>query len=473
MRGIDAKFLYSETPTAHMHTLKVAVFDMSGVAGGYSYDEMVTMLADRLGRLPPFRQRAVPVPFGLGHPVLIEDPEFALERHVSRRRIEPPGEDRELAAVVFEVASRPLRRDRPLWELVMVEGLSGGRVAAVAKVHHALADGATTVQLLGRALEPRHPGVHPDAAGWAPEAIPSNRELLRLAAREHRRRLRMLPDLAVRSVRGMREAERIRRRSSMKAPLPFDGPRTLFNVSLTPERTFAMTTLDFEDVRAIRRALDVTVNDVFLGVCGGALRAFLDRRSELPAQPLVASVPVATETATEHLAGNHVDNLYVSIGTNIADPLERVRHIAEVATAAKVARRALGTDLFEERAEVVPPQLFALTVRAWTRTHLANHLRPPVNLVVSNVAGPPSRLEVDGAVLESLYSVGPILEGIGLNITAWSYAGKLHVSLLGCPASLPDPWPLADALGDSLAELRDAVGAPSSGNERAAPTAGA
>ncbi|HYA67318.1 MAG TPA: WS/DGAT domain-containing protein, partial [Acidimicrobiales bacterium] len=121
--------------------------------------------------------------------------------------------------------------------------------------------------------------------------------------------------------------------------------------------------------------------------------------------------------------------------------------------------------------EVVPPQLFALTVRAWSRTHLANHLRPPINLVISNVAGPPSRLELDGAVLESIYSVGPILEGIGLNVTAWSYAGKLHVSVLGCAASLPDPWPLADALGGSLAELRDSVGTPSISKRPAAPTA--
>jgi len=469
MRGLDAKFLYSETPAAHMHTLKVAVFDMSGLAGRNSYGDMVAMLARRLDRLPPFRRRAVPVPYGLGHPLWVEDPAFDVRQHVSRRRVEPPGEDRQLAAVVAEVAGRPLPRDRPLWELVVVDGLARDRVAVVAKVHHAVADGATTVHLLLRAMEPRPPG----SPAWEPEAIPDRHELLRWARREHRQRLPTLPDLAVRSVKGLREAQRLRRRSPVKAPMPFQGPRTSFNVSLTPERTFAMTTLDFEDVRAIRRALGVTVNDVFLAVCGGAVQAYLGHRGELPGRPLVASVPLSTGAPEGTLAGNHVDNLYVSIGTDIADPVARVRHIADVAAAAKAARAALGNELFEERAEIVPPQLFAFAVRSWGRTHLANHLRPPLNLVVSNVAGPASRLEVGGAVLESLYSVGPILEGIGLNITAWSYAGKLYVSVLGCPASLPDPWPLADALGDSLAVLRDAIGLRADEGERARPAANA
>ena len=353
MVGLDAKFLYSETSTTHMHTLKVAVFDMSGVPGGYSYEEIATLFGHRLHRLPPFRRRAVPVPLGLGHPVWVEDPEFDLRRHITRRRAAEPGGERELAAVVADVAGRPLPRDRPLWEIVVVEGLADRRLAVVAKVHHAVADGAATVALLESALRAHADGAHTD--DWQPEAIPTRARLLRLAAHGHGARLRQLPRLATRSVRGLRQSEARRRLSVVRPPLPFDAPRTVFNVSLTPQRTFAVATLALDDLKAVRRSLDTTLNDVYLAVCAGALRTYLADRGALPDRPLVASVPVSTDPSTTRLGGNRVDNLYVSIGTDIADPLERLRHIKAVSAAAKDVRSVLGNDLLERRADVVPP----------------------------------------------------------------------------------------------------------------------
>jgi len=449
--GLDAKFLYSETRTTHMHTLKVAVFDVSGLPDGYSYDEIVELFDHRLNRLPPFRRRAVSVPWGLGHPVWVEDAEFDLRRHITRRRATEPGTDRELAAVVADVASRPLPRDRPLWEIVVVDGLADGRLGVVAKVHHAVADGAATVALLQSALDPRAP-VHE----WCPETFPTKRQLLSLAARGHATRLRQLPRLATRSMRGLRQSEARRRASLVRPPLPFDTPKTPFNVSLTAERTFAMTTLALKDFKAIRESSGVTFNDVYLAVCAGAVRSYLVSLRALPTRPLVASVPVSTGSSATTLGGNHVDNLYVSIGTDIADPLERLGHIHDVAAAAKDVRSVLGNDLLEKRADVVPPQLYAMTVRTWARTRLANHMRPPVNLVLSSVAGPRQQLHIGQAVLEAIYSVGPILEGIGLNITAWSYGDAIHVAVLGCPTSVPDPWLITDGLHGSLADLKQA-----------------
>ncbi len=454
MLGLDAKFLYSETHATHMHTLKVAVFDMSGLVDRASFDQIVERFGRRLDRLPPFRRRAVPVPFGFGHPVWVEDPDFELARHVRHRRAAPPGGDRELAAVVAEVAGTPLPRDRPLWELTVVEGLAGDRVAVVAKVHHAVADGAATVALLRQALAERDGGAH---EAWRPDPLPTRRTLLALSARAHLDRARELPGLAASSLRGMRESERLRRSATIRPPLPFDAPKTPFNVSLVPERTFAMTTLELDEVKAVRRATGATLNHVYLAICSGAVRTYLAHRGALPLRSLIASVPVATDRSESRLGGNRVDNLYVSIGTDLADPLERLHHIREVATAAKDVRAVLGNDLLERRADLVPPQLYALVVRAWGRSGLADHLRPPVNLVLSSVPGPPEPLRYGEATLSALYSVGPILEGIGLNITAWSYAGALQVSVLGCPVSVPDPWALADALHGSLAELREAV----------------
>ena len=459
MSGLDARFLYSETPTAHMHTIKVAVSNVSEMEGGFSYDIFFEVLGQLLVRLPPFRRRAVPVPWGLGHPVWIEDPEFDLARHVSRRVLEGEGGDYQLAAMIAEFAGTPLVRDRPLWELVVVEGLDGGRIAVVAKIHHAVADGSAAVALLRNVVEGAtiRPSAEPIEDDWSPESIPSTRQLLMIAARDHLKRLKGLPHFLQESVTRATASERRRRSFSERPPLPLHHiPRTSFNVSLAPERTFAMTSLSMEEMKAIRRSANVTFNDVYLCVCAGALRRYLSDRGEVIQRQLVASVPVSTDPNAARMLGNRVDNLYIGIGTDLADPRRRLRHIHEGAVAAKEVRAVLGHHLLEQRADVVPPQIVRATVRIWSRSHLADWVEPPLNVVLSNVAGPSERILLGPIKLECLYSVGPILEGIGLNITAWSYEDALGVSVLGCPVSVADPWLIIDALHDSLAELRDA-----------------
>jgi diacylglycerol O-acyltransferase len=431
---------------------------------GFSYEEFADVLGSQLGRLPPFRRRVVAVPWSLGHPVWIEDPAFDLRNHLSRRRVAEPGTARELAATVADIAGTRLRRDRPLWEMVVVEGLAGGRVAVVAKVHHAVADGMATVAMLRNVVRGVDEAAdEPPVDDWEPEPIPSDADLLRLAARQHLSRLRGLPRLAIRSVRGARASEAVRRVAAVRPPLPMQAPRTSFNVSLTADRRFAMTTLPLGELKAVRRAHGTTLNDVYLAVCGGAVRRYLQENGELPSRSLVASVPVSIDPDVARLSGNRVDNLYVTIGTDIADPVARLRHCSEVTRSAKEARRMLGNDLMAQRAEVVPPQLYSSLVRNWSRTHLADRVRPPINLVVSNVAGPREVIRFGTNTIEALFSVGPILEGVGLNLTAWSYVDALHVSALGCAASLPDPWRVVDGLHGALDEL---VSAPAETSER-------
>ena len=451
MAGLDAKFLYSETSTVHMHTLKVAVIDLNDIGDGLSYDVLLTVLERQLDSLPPFRRRLVTVPLGLGHPVWVEDPDFRLSCHVTRRTVSAPGGLRELADVVADVARTPLPRDRPLWSLVVVEGLADHRMAVVAKVHHAVADGAATVALLENVFRPDRGEV--TAVPWRPEPLPDRRALLAFAAREHLRRWRGLPRLAVRSVSGLRRAQRRRRQLAVRPPLPYEAPRTSFNVSVGAARTFAMTSLPLDALRRLRKIHGATLNDVFLAVCGGALRDYLYQRDELPNRPLVAAVPVSTDPTAVRLGGNRVDNLFVTLGTDIADPAVRLAHIHRVAVSAKDIRAVFGSDLLEERAAVVPPQLYAATVRAWAHSHLSNITPPPLNVVISSVPGPRRPLRFGPAVIDAIYSVGPILEGIGLNLTAWSYGDALYVAVLGSPASVPDPWLIADALAPALAEL--------------------
>jgi diacylglycerol O-acyltransferase len=461
MSGLDAKFLYSETPTAHMHTIKVAVSDVSGLESGFSFATLSEVLAQLLIRLPPFRRRTVPVPFGLGHPVWVEDPGFDLAHHLSRIVLDPLGDDRALAAVVADFAGTPLPRDRPLWAIRVVEGMAGDRIAVVVKLHHAVADGSAAVALLRNVVEAAtaEPRPGPLADPWVGEPIPTKGRLVARALREQVTRVRGLPHLVRSSFTSARASERTRRGFVPMPPIPLHHiPRTSFNVSLSPQRTFAMTGLPLGALQDVRRATGTTLNDVYLAVCAGALRRYLVEREELPGRPLVASVPVSTDPDAARLSGNRVDNIYVSVATDVADPAERLRTIHDGVVASRAVRSVLGHDLLEQRADVVPPQLYKPTVRLWSRSHAADHLHPPLNVILSNVAGPRAEIRMGPVGLDALYSVGPILEGIGLNITAWSYQDVLGVSLIGCPRSLPDPWALADQLHLALDELQRAVG---------------
>ena len=461
LSGLDAGFLYMETPTLHMHTLKIAVLDPSTVPGGYSFERVAQILGERLHLLPPFRRRLVAVPFGLHHPLWVEDPDFELARHVHRTVAPPPGGTHELAAVISDIAGRQLDRRRPLWEIWVVEGLAGGNVGFVAKIHHAAADGVAAAQLLANVLEtepaPRPP--RPAEAEWRPDRIPSRRELVVQALSERVRQLLGIPGLLRRTVSGLRAVARRRRSGAVSPPVPFSTPTTSFNRALTSDRLFTMTSLALDDVKAVKSAFGVTVNDVVLAVCAGALRRYLADRGELPARPLVAGVPVSVAGDDARLGGNRVSNMFTALRTDVADPVERLLAIHEVTKAAKEVHNVLGAEMLEAWSELTPPAPFAAWMRLYSRLKLADRHRPPINLVVSNVPGPAQALYVAGARLLALWSMGPILEGIGLNVTVWSYLGQLNFGLVACPQAMPDLWGLTDHLHDALEELTKAAAA--------------
>jgi WS/DGAT/MGAT family acyltransferase len=455
LTGLDARFLYSETPTAHMHTIKVVIVDVSARSEPLDRELFASILEQGLDRMPILRRRAVPAPWGISHPVWVEAPGFDVRHHLRWRQAPAPGDRRALCAVVAEVAGTPLPRDRPLWELTVVDGLIDGRLAFVMKLHHAVADGVAAAAMLENAFmadpsvavaEPPHP---------AP--VPSRGDLARYAVRRRVVRVGRLPQVMWRSSRGTLAVRRLQRSAGQRVATVFSGPRSPFNVSLDHQRTFSVIDLPMAEVLEARTRLGASVNDVFLAICGGGLRSYLLERGALPPKTLVAGVPIATQTDRFRLSGNHVDNMVVALRTDLADPVERVRAIGEASRLARRTRDVLGTDLFERRARHTPPRLYPAALRWWAATHLADRLRPPLNLVASNVAGPRQRLAVDGGEVTELWSVGPILEGIGINLTAWSYAGTLALSMLGCQRSLPDPWLLADHLRAAFDELVEAA----------------
>src|SRR5438874_3778135 len=459
LTALDAGFLYMETPTQHMHTLKIAILDPSTVPGGYSFQGVKQVLAERLHLLPPFRRRLVEVPFNLHHPVWIEDPDFDLDFHVRRVGVPAPGGQEELDELVSQIASHQLDRRHPLWELWVVEALEHGSIGFVSKIHHCMADGVKAAELLVNVFDtgPDAIAPAPPARPWRPEAIPSGAQLLGQAIVAMLRALVGVPSLVKRTLGGFRAGARRRRSGAVSPPLPFSAPKMAFNTALTPHRWYVSTSLSLEEVKAVKSALGATVNDVVLAACAGALRRYFDARGDPVDRPLIAGVPVSTRTEEKGHLANSVSNLFASVPIDLDDPVARVTAVHEVMKGAKEQLNLLGVEMLADWSELTPPRPYAALNRMYSRWRLADRHRPPINLVISNVPGPPQPLYVGGAKLLSIYSMGPILENIGLNITVWSYLDQMNFGIVACRETMPDLRSLVGYLHDALAELMKAA----------------
>jgi len=455
MEGVDAGYLYMETPSMHMHTVKVAILERGGV---FDIDRFGEEVLARLDRLPPFGRRVVNVPFRLNHPVWVADRPLDISRHVvhqalPRRRDGGAGGMKELEDLVGRIISVPLDRGIPLWELHLVEGLEGGRVAVVAKLHHALADGNAANNLLANATGARGPGGPPHPL----EPTPSRARLIGDAVRDFVTQFFSLPALIRRTATNVTALVKIRRGSDVSPPRPLlDVPRTSFNAALGPRRNFATCTLSLTDIKAVRHKHGVTVNDVVLGVVGGAIRRWMDERGERPSGSLTAGVPVGTDSpdGPPRLQGNRVSTLFTTLATDIDDPHERLAEIHRVTDASKLVQRTLGPDMLIDWVQFTPPAPFSAGMKLYSRARAASWHPAPFNVVVSNVAGPREELMLGDSRLVDLFSVGPILEGIGLNVTVWSYQDRVNVTVISCPDLVHDLGPLLaqfePALGDLL-----------------------
>lgn len=462
LRGIDAAFLAIETANAPMHIGALAVLDPSTASGPWTFEAVGDLVAARLHLAPLFRRRVVEVPFGLHHPVWCDDPDFDVTRHVHRLAVEPPGgEEQLLDAVAARMAVR-LDRSRPLWELHVVEGLAEGRAAILATSHHAANDGVSGTQVLLTLLDfQAEPSVvDPEVAPWAPAPLPADAELIGDAVAA----LVTRPTEAAAAVRGTVEVlSRLRRHLSGSdgagASTPFAAPRMSLNGVLSgPERRVAVTGLPLDEVRAVKDHFGVTVNDVVLALCAGALRAWSAGRGEAPDGDLVALVPASVRgDADATTAGNRVSPMLVSLATTVADPLQRLQAIAASARSAKAQERDVGTAPLTDWAELAPPILVAGAAQLASALRLAELVPPAFNVSVSNVAGPPMPLYLAGARVVAAYPLAPVTDGSTLNITVLSYDGTLGFGLVADAGSVPDLGMLAGGLADALAELGTAA----------------
>lgn len=456
LSGMDATFLYIENPSHLMHVSMVSVFDVDDMPGGYSFEKVRELVASRLPRIDMFRRRLVTVPFNLGHPIWIEDPDFDLDYHLRRVAVPSPGSIRELTDLAGDFVSRQLDRARPLWEMQVVEGLEGGRVGLLAKVHHSMVDGVSGAEMMVHLfdLEPTPAPVDEPVPDLKGERVPGDVEMvthaLMSSLKTPARLARVLPG-TVRSVVGLLQTRRNSTGPNM--PAPFTAPRTPFNAAITPHRSVAVTRLNLDDVKHVKRTFGCTVNDVVLALCGGALRTYLDRLGELPEIPLIAVVPISVRGEGSTEGSNAVSAMFTTLATDIADPAARIAAIHETTKGAKEEHKAIGADLLTDWAEFAAPAVFSRASRLYTSMKLADRHRPIHNVIVSNVPGPPFPLYLAGSRLQMLCPLGPVMEGAGLNITVLSYMDSIDVGLIACKELVPDLWDLAHAFEEAMDEL--------------------
>ena len=462
LTGQDASFLYMETPSVHMHTLKVTVIDLPGrIPFSDVFDMLRSVVESRLHLAPRMRLRPVEVPGALHHPVWIRDPQFDLSRHLHRAHIPSPGRQLEMDETIGDIASRQLHRDRPLWELWLLEGLADGGIVLVTKIHHSLADGAASVAMLSRMmeLEPIEDDLSAAPPEWAPEPIPSRARLILDALRDQRVQARRLAPLLKRTASGgINVLKHLKEREGF-VPTPFLTPRTVFNRKLSPERSFATVSLSLADMKAVKNAAGVTLNDVVLAIVAGGLVRFFEERGEHLDRPLLVSVPmaVAAPGGGDRFSGNRVANLFTSLCNDVSDPLLRLKAISQVTSESKKMQQRLGMETLLDWSEAAPAGPYRWLSRAYSASGVMDHIRPPTNLIVSNVRGPDHSLYIAGARLRTIYSVGPAIEGVGLNITAWSYCGDVAFALIADADAIPDPHLITDAFPAALEELRQAL----------------
>lgn len=484
LSSLDAQFLAMESSSTYGHVGALALFDPSTAPGGeLTTEDLCRIVGNRIDQLPPFHRRLVEVPFGLDHPYWVEDPHFDLGFHIRDTAVPPPGDDRRLAQTVARIFARPLDRTRPLWELYLIHGIEGGRIGLLTKVHHAAVDGVSGAEILGVLFDLSAETPADDGQGtgghWTPERLPGQMEMLGRGLlglpRQQLRALTSLPSAlpalpdfpGAAMMPGIPQLQRAR--TALERRLRGGGadpelvevrasraPRTRFNHRISPHRRFAFASLPLDDIKALKNELGIKVNDVVVALCATAVRDWLLERGELPSEPLVALVPVSVRTEEERgTFGNKVTGMVLPIPTHIEDPRERLLHAHQVLKEAKHQTQGLPASLMTDVSNFLPPALFNRAARL--ALEVTGRVRPALNLVVSNVPGPPVPLYCAGARMLAHYPVSVVTDGVGLNITVMSYLDQIDVGIVADHDSIDDAWTMMASMEHALGELMEVI----------------
>ncbi len=441
-----------------MHVCGLVIVDPATMPGGYSYAAMRAGIDERVRDVAQFTRKLKKVPLRLDHPVWVRDEHFDIHRHVHRLALPQPGGYDELTELLGHLAGQLLDRSRPLWEMWVIEGYEGDKVAVLTKMHHATVDGVSGANLLSHltSLEPDSEPLGLGGKGTIGRA-PGDLELFGRGMLTQITRPLSVPRLIAPSTQLIAGSlSRARKGTAMAAP--FSAPRTSFNGTITGRRVIGFGPMSLKDIKDIKKTTGATVNDVVMTVTGGALRSYLADRGELPDNPLLATVPVSVRNESHREVGqNKVSALFAHLGTDIEDPLERLGVLGEANQRAKEHQKAVSADALQDWAEFSSPSTFGLAVRAYAGLRLAEKHPVVHNLVVSNVPGPPVPIYFVGARVLGLWAFGPVFHGAGLNITVLSNHGEMQVGIIASRESVADVDDLVRRFPIELAALSDAV----------------
>ncbi len=491
LTGLDTQFLAIESDTTVGHVGGLAIFDPATAPGGrFGIAEVRAMLAQRLHLLPPLRWTLVPVPLGLDRPYWKDDQAFDLDFHVRELALPAPGDDEQLSEQVARIASRRLDRARPLWELYVIHGLEGGRVAIQTKMHHAMIDGMSGAEIMGILfdIEPGGREIAPADESLPPEIAPGTLEMLG-------RGVASLPLYPVRALRAIpntlpyldvapsifgipgaapisRTASRLRRRllgsdehdgNIIERP-KMRAPRVPFSGKISPHRRFVFGSMPLADVKRVKNHFGVTVNDVVVSLCSGAIRDWLVEHDALPDGPLLAQIPVSVRTREQiGTFGNRISVMIVPIPTDVDSAEGRLSASHDSMRAAKDRHRALPAEALQDITNFIPPAINARAARVALQLGANPALRPLFNVIISNVPGPPIPLYLAGAKLEANYPVSVITDGAGLNITVLSYLDHVDIGIICDREQMPDVQRVVDAMKAELDDLLALCDAESAG----------
>lgn len=481
LSGLDSAFLALESETWPMHVVCLTIVDASATGGRVDYEEFKKTLAARLPRLPLLSRKLVHSPWGLSRPHWVPDPAFDFRNHVRRATVPAPGGRRELAELAQQIYRHRLDRDRPLWEWWVVDGLENHRIAHLWKVHHACIDGRAGASMQevffdadpqGAAAREVVPLPMPDEDDPLPEGLARVAELAGSVVGTPVRVAGRLGAAAQGAVAAAMTGR-------LSQAMPLNMPRTRFNEPVGKERSYGFCTVSLSDVKAVKNAFGVKVNDVVLAMVGGAIRDQLAAFGETPDRQLVGTVPVDATKGGTRSSGNLITGMLVGLSTDVADPAERLWRVHDNALAAKAVQGALGNDMLANLADAPPPAVLSLGGDLYRAARVATLLPPICNAVISNVPGPRTTLYSQGQKVEAFHSMGIVADGFGLFVGGMSYDDQIDIGVLADRETLPDPFALADSIVEQLNLLlkaaheftpaAPAVGAkaePESGRER-------
>ncbi len=463
LSGLDAEFLYLETPKSPMHIGGVYIY-APPKDGVMTFERFRNYLESRLHISRTFRQRIVESPLNLGHPYWLEDPNFELNNHLFHTALPQPRGRKELKALAARIFSRPLDRSKPLWEFTYVEGLDGveyapkGAFALITKVHHAAIDGGSGAEILAALLNPSEE-VKPikTPKPWTPERIPSSVELL---AKNYFKAFgtpfklaKFVYETAQNSVSVARE---VVDKAVQPPPMPFTAPSTIFNTSVSARRVFGGTEFELEKIKTIKNStVGVTINDTVLAICAGGLRKYLISKDKLPKKSLVAMAPISVRSESKkNDMGNEVSSMLVSLATHEPDPVHRLNLIHASTRGSKTYAKAIEAN---KLMNFVPSTLAALASRLYTRMKFSEIHSPFYNLVITNVPGPAVPLYMNGAPMITQFGTAPVLDGLGLLLVVLSYNGRISISATCTPEIMPDIDAFLGCIQESYQELYKAL----------------